>query len=407
MTDLVHTRDFSPLLDKGLAVLKSNTALVLICVFLASFFYSKSVEYRLLRIISSVFLYISLWRLLVFYNQSPRLRVPLPRLYTTYLLILFSFVIYNFYVDILGSNFDIKTQINNPYGFLASLNILAFGLGIATEKLDSFFKILFFVCVLFVVFCFVPDLPKFEGFHGYICAYAIIPFFILSRHYNKYKLFSYGVLPLAVMFSISSDYRIIILRLLLFFVLFATLSLVKKHNFLKFLILTITCFAVYQFIANLNEVLNFFGRFIKVQGFETDTRSFLYRELFEDLKPNELLTGRGFSGTYFSTFFLSAWSVPDEMGISFIRFTIEVGFLQLILKGGFLYYILFITLPFISCMRGLFKKNVSSLAFAFSILIFTELVLMFVENIPNYGFHFFNLFFISGFVFNENRKVKG
>lgn len=404
MTDLVHTRDFSPFLDKGLAVLKSNTALVVICVFLASFFYAKSEQYRLFRFISSAFLYISLWRLLVFYNQSPRFKLPLPRLYTTYLLILFSFVVYNLSVDIFSSNFNIQTQINNPYGFLACLNILAFGLGIATERLNGFFKILFFVCILFVVFCFVPDLPKFEGFHGYICAYAIIPFFVLSKHYNRYKLLSYVVLPLAAMFSISSDYRIIILRLLLFFVLFATLSLVKKRNFLKLLILAITCFAVYQFIANLNEVLNFFGRVIKVQGFETDTRSFLYRELFEDLKPNELLTGRGFSGTYFSTFFLNVWSQPDEMGISFIRFTIEVGFLQLILKGGILYYILFIALPFISCMRGLFKKNASALSFAFSVLIFTELVLMFVENIPNYGFHFFNLFFISGFVFNETRK---
>jgi hypothetical protein len=162
--------------------------------------------------------------------------------------------------------------------------------------------------------------------------------------------------------------------------------------------LFISCLCVYHFIANLRDILIFFGNYIKVQSFETDTRSFLYEELLGDLEGYEILLGRGFSGTYFSFFFLHTW---ETFGVSFDRFTLEVGFLQLMLKGGFVYYILFITPLLVTGLKGILNKNTDSLSFSICIFIFAELLLMFFENIPNYGFNFFNLFFLAGFAYRN------
>lgn len=393
-------------LGKGLSVLKSDTVQIILFVFIATFFYSKSEEYRAFRLVYSAFLYLSLWKLLVFYNQSPRLDIKIPRFFKAYLVFLFAFIIYNFSFDYKNPSFNIITLINNPYGFLACLNIFAFGLGATTKKLDGFFSIVLFVSFIFVIFCFVPDFPKFNGFHGYICSYSIVPLFILARHYEKYKWYSMVLLVLACFFSISTDYRIIMLRMLIFLFLYFTLTLVKRSNFLKLSILAIVGFAVYQFIANLPDILNFFAHHVKMENFETDTRTFLYRELMQDLSPSELLRGKGFSGTYFSNYFLNRIDEVSALNISWDRFTIEVGFLQLMLKGGYLYYIIFIIPLVLTVIKNLFSVNIRPLPFAIAIYILSELLLMFFENIPNYGFNYFNLFFLAGFAFNYHNTNK-
>lgn len=79
-----------------------------------------------------------------------------------------------------------------------------------------------------------------------------------------------------------------------------------------------------------------------------NTRSFLLPEFFGDLlsRPLDIIFGRGAAGTYYSSYF-DTWSVADSAN----RFSIEIGILQLILKGGlvlaFFYILVF--------LRHLFK----------------------------------------------------
>ena len=76
-------------------------------------------------------------------------------------------------------------------------------------------------------------------------------------------------------------------------------------------------------------------------SFDTsDTRTFLYTELFRDLTPAELLYGRGFLGTYFSEYINELSPTRDDAGDFYQRFGSEVGLLQLLLKGGLVYYLL-------------------------------------------------------------------
>jgi hypothetical protein len=88
-------------------------------------------------------------------------------------------------------------------------------------------------------------------------------------------------------------------------------------------------------------------------------------------------------------------------GDSFSRFSVEVGFLQFLVKGGFIYYFLYITPLVLSCIKGLSNNHNSKLAYYISVIILTELLIMYIENIPVFGLPFFLLFFLAGFSYRQ------
>jgi hypothetical protein len=186
---------------------------------------------------------------------------------------------------------------------------------------------------------------------------------------------------------------------MLFFGLLVSISFVKKWNPLKFVVILVTAWFVYQFLTNLQSWLELFKAFIHVRNFDDeDTRTFLYNELFADMKPEELIFGRGFQGNYFSPYFLYQQAANhDFTGDFYYRFSVEVGFLQCLLKGGFIFFFLFITPMVAAIYRGLFTRHNNRIAFLIAIYILAEFLILFVENIPSYHFQFFLIFFLSGY----------
>ena len=94
-----------------------------------------------------------------------------------------------------------------------------------------------------------------------------------------------------------------------------------------------------------------------------ETRKFLFTELMSDLNFTEKFVGRGSLGTYYSEFFErvtkyyqlignTAWRGDDP-----IRITIEVGYLQMILKGGFILFALNFIFYILSSYKAIFKSN--------------------------------------------------
>ncbi len=165
------------------------------------------------------------------------------------------------------------------------------------------------------------------------------------------------------------------------------------------------CFGLYQFIANLEDILSLFKNLIGVKSFDDDdTRGFLWSELFGELQGIELIIGRGFLGTYFSEYFLMILIHYNTYADHYDRFSIEVGFLELILKGGFFWYLLYIFPLLYSSLKGIFWHYENKLVFSISIFIFTELLLMYIENIPYFSFQFSLLFFLAGFSYKEMLK---
>jgi hypothetical protein len=94
-----------------------------------------------------------------------------------------------------------------------------------------------------------------------------------------------------------------------------------------------------------------------------DSRTFLFNELFADLNFKEKIFGRGSLGTYFSPFmehtrdYITNYLKKDWWGDAPDRITIEVGYLQMILKGGFVLFILTTYLMLNASYLAIFKSN--------------------------------------------------
>lgn len=122
----------------------------------------------------------------------------------------------------------------------------------------------------------------------------------------------------------------------------------------------------------------------------TDTRSFLYVELFDDLQDsNELLIGKGANGRYYSKFF------TDDLGIIADRENVEVGILGILLKGGMIAVFLNIFILIFAIYYAFFRSNNSYvIGVGFMLLIF--FVLLFIENLLRYTSYNLWIWFFIG-----------
>ncbi len=381
--------------------MKSPFFRLLLLVFITAFLYDDPQLFLWKRLLYSAFLYLSIWQMISLYLTFANREIELPAAFRVYSFFYITFIVLNLIASLFSPNFNIITLIINPYALLSTFPIFAFGIGYLSPKNDIV-KALAVACITFLFAFFIPQYSNPMYYAGYVCTGAIIPAFIFALHTKKYTLFYFLLLPLACVYSHISDYRIITLKVLIFLGLFAGLNLFKKNAFVKFTILSITTFVIIQVVTNFEEFLNFFQKLFNLSNvYASDTRTFLYEELFDDLKGIELVVGRGFLGSYFSKYFLELSMLHHTYADSFDRFSVEVGFLELILKGGFI-YVAFYFLPLLyTAIKTLLTRQYDALTFNLGIYIFVEMLAMFIENIPFFNFEFFMLFFICGFLYRR------
>jgi len=105
-----------------------------------------------------------------------------------------------------------------------------------------------------------------------------------------------------------------------------------------------------------------------------DTRTFLYYEVFQDLKINRAFVfGKGLNGGYYSESFQT-----------FSRSNVEVGFLQILLKTGIFGFLLYLTVIVLSIKKALTKSN-NVFIKCLGLLLATYVLLLFIENIIAYN----------------------
>ena len=375
------------------------------CVLIATVFFDDPHLYYYKRIIYIAFMVLSAWQLYLFrYKRPDRIDdLAMPRWYPVWLNLFIVFILYNLVVDLRNPTFSLVTLLNHPLAVLAVVPVLAFRVGYQTVNIDKFVKFLLITGFLFCLLFVFPIQGKNIYAQGVACCYAVLPLSIFAIDKKKYRVFAVVLIIMSIFFSQVSDSRTIVLRIMLFFGLLVAMSMVKRWTPLKLVVIAVTAWFIYQFLANLQDWLELFKSYIHVKNFDDeDTRTFLYEEVFADMKGHELLLGRGFLGTYFSPYFL--WlqtNNQDFTGDHYYRFSVEVGFLQFILKGGFLYFFLYITPLVTTVYRGLFTRHNSRIAFYISIYILCELLIMFIENIPQWHFQFFIIFFVAGYGYRQ------
>jgi hypothetical protein len=380
---------------------KFKLTLLLAFVLVATIFFDDPHLFFYKRIIYVIFMGLSLWQLYLFYFKRPPedTDLSMPSWYKPWMFLFTVFVIYNLIVDLRNPKFSLITELNHPLAALAVVPVLAFRIGYQQSNEKEIVKFLLGTGILFCFFFIFPIQGKNIYTQGLACCYVVVPLAIFAIAYRRYRLFVLLLIALSVVFSQQSESRTIILRIMLFFGLLIGLSFVRRWRPLKLVVIVVAAYLLFQFLTNLGNWLGYFKDFIHVKNFDDeDTRTFLFNELFGDMSTRDLIFGRGFQGDYFSPYFLYIQTANhDFSGDFYYRFSIEVGFLECLLKGGIVFFLLFITPMVAAIYKGLFTRHTSRTAFMIAIYILTEFLILFVENIPSYHFQFFLIFLLSGY----------
>lgn len=124
----------------------------------------------------------------------------------------------------------------------------------------------------------------------------------------------------------------------------------------------------------------------------TDTRTFLYTELFDDLiANNRMMIGKGGNGTYYSDYFRNS-----EVNETDQRNNVEVGILGILLKGGMFAVFLNLLILIIAIYHAFFRsKNMYTVGLGYVLLIHT--FLLFIENPIMYSSYNFFIWLCIGF----------
>ncbi len=195
--------------------------------------------------------------------------------------------------------------------------------------------------------------------------YIVIVLAPLYSYYNIfYKLLVFSIAFKAVLFAFVGDNPARSMILFVSFSLLAfVLAYVVKNSYLKVSLLAITVFIVFFAYIPLLDTTGEGGIFVEMQDylssskdiedFSTDTRTFLYNEMGEDLKRTKsYLFGKGALSYYYSLYFDSG--AKGKYG----RMTSEVTFLNWLLHSGLIYVVLYYFLLLYGAAKAIYQgKN--------------------------------------------------
>jgi len=269
-----------------------------------------------------------------------------------------------------------STFFNASYGIL----IYAVPLFLLLPKNLIFYKKIFDIIIILGVFYLVYD---FVFIHDLLSSdrssdlntgivenssLLSIPacFLLLTFNYHSLRrqLFAIAVVILTLFFAIIRARRglifICISQITFSYILFLY-STKKKFFIIISSILILFIGSVYVGDIYLQKKNNIFS-FLMERGKE-DTRTGVEIYFYEDMKDKDWVIGKGFNGQYFCPDI-------DENDVTGYRDVIETGYLQIILKGGFISLGLLLLIAIPAIFKGLFySKNILSKASGLWILL--------------------------------------
>jgi len=126
----------------------------------------------------------------------------------------------------------------------------------------------------------------------------------------------------------------------------------------------------------------------------TDTRTFLFVEMFSDLSTSEEIFGRGALGKYYSPYFANITKMGLK-GDSEERSINEVGYLEIILKGGYVMLLFYLLILIPAAFLGIVKSNnyISRMSGYF---ILSYLIIWLLSYYPVYSAEYLLLWMAAG-----------
>jgi hypothetical protein len=276
--------------------------------------------------------------------------------------------------------YTMKEMLFSPYVGLSLFPILFFIVGVNRKYFYMINKILFLYCLI-IYFFSLPFIGYFEiQFFLLMPVFYLIVTFPMQTPRDRILTF---VIAVTVIFTsitnragvlrISISYMIIII-----FYLVLELNVNKKIiNAIVILALVIPFYLLYLGASGKDVFKMVLGENIeggyRQENLRSDTRTFLYVDVFRDIKINNAyLFGKGINAGYASDDFET-----------YNRLSVEVGFLQILLKTGIVGFIMYITLivtaifKAINTSRNLFIKYLGMLLSGYVLMFFIENMILF------------------------------
>ena len=345
-----------------------------------------------------------------FLKNYRQFRKSIPKLaFNTILLI----IIWNL-INIVRSLFIADGAITSLFGNInTSLALLVpffIIFSIKTEnirRLNNYFIILFKIGILLFILFFVT-----EGGILNITQFKILNLFffpvtflitIVNFQRKKEKIIIFLVVLLLMYIAFGTDSRTSVLRELLLIISLIALFFYRKFFFkwilkVTFLILLVPFIFIQSSISTGQSAIKQNLSSISDQELSSDTRTFLYTEVFEDLLINDaLIFGKGANGTYYSDFFNQTGGDTDT------RLTVEVGVLAILLKGGLIGLLFYFLILYTSIYYAFFRSNnFYVVGIGFMLIIYS--LILFIQNSISYSSHNIYIWFFIGICLSKEMR---
>lgn len=305
---------------------------------------------------------------------------------------------------------DLVTNFGNVYMGWAWLLPMVLILGLKIENWSIVFNVLNFIFQLMIV-VFLISLGFSNSYLQWAWLLRPVNFLLLIGLYrytllNKIKIFIIIGIYIAVANSVKQRMDLLFLSTTFGFLLMDRLISIKiRRVFIKYIIFGFIMLFIIIFTVGYEYVSNVLTSIIDFQ----DSRTFLFTELMSELSSFEKIVGRGSLGTYYSDFFEHTRRYWEHMGRvgwkgdSPTRITIEVGYLQMILKGGFILLTLNFLFFIYASYSAIFKsKNKFTKRLGYYILIVSMLSM--VSMRPTFAPTFILLWMAIGTVLSKKHR---
>lgn len=311
-------------------------------------------------------------------------------------------------------------NFGNSYNALAMMAPLFFCYGSFYENLRLYisisFRMMMFGLLAFLVLVLIGVQQKVIA--AAVMSLLIPSLFIMGfylggkKHSHVVRLISVGILLFYVGLVFESRAMLVRIAVLAGCVKIAQSKKIKSlfHLLIYCCIIVVPILTVFFSVTSGESALRVLSQEVQgarvVAGSEknsllvTDTRTFLYEEVYRDLNERgQLLWGKGSGGVYYSEYFNETKEDTDT------RLTVEVGILAIFLKTGILGVFLNYLLVNIAAYLAIFRSNnIYSKWIGYFILIHG--LILFVENFVAMDVYNLSAWFFSGLCASKNFRAK-
>lgn len=314
--------------------------------------------------------------------------------------LLIIWILVYFLIALVNSNGikEVKQLLFEPYVGLILFPCLAFVIGANSRYFSLINKVIFIYCVVVWSLSWLfwgRSSQELQNFLLMPLFYLIITIPIQSPR----KRLIIVIMSISVII-LSFTNRAGISRLLISYLIILGYYFILKFKISKaflniavFIILLIPFYFLYQGIIGnsiFQTLFNNSNDYTQANPY-SDTRTFLYYEVFMDLKTSDaFIFGKGINAGYYSETF-------DLVS----RTTVEVGFLQTILKIGVIGLILYLSLIISAIFKAL-QSSKSVFIKSLGLLLVGYVLLFFVENIIDFNLLNYTIWIVIGMCHSKN-----